>query len=136
MNRPHIPYPVRHPIETFRTAPFGGSIGLAFSSLAVGYAADFADSPEIGDVVGMGVEAYGTVIGGLLVAAQLRLRERVEEVLSESGFEEEYFRKTTIYWCGRQTVRTVLRKTPHLERYKQICEEQKDTAKLRWLPHF
>lgn len=96
----------------------------------------FLESPSIAEAIIAGELAVAAFFGGALALRQFRQRNRIKETIEQYGFEPRMMARTTPEWCSRQTVRTVLRRTGHLEEYKQLCEERKDRAKLGWLPHF
>lgn len=135
-------YNLRHPVESVRTAPFG----MSYFGVAAGYAGyqimdvvEKSPTPPVG-VAQLGIAAvfgaFMSTLGTSLVKRQFKRKEYLENSLRDGEFNEEDFGKTVPEWCMRQTARVVTQKHGQLERYKELCDDNIESQRLRYLPHF
>ena len=129
---------LRHPIESFRTAP----IQFIGSSLTIGMAAALApittEAEGYTQAIGWSVVAGNIAISALgikLGKKQFELRNRLERILETGGFNERAMATTTSEWCTRQVARVACENYGYLEEYKELENETSEDAKFRWLPH-
>ena len=125
---------LKHPIDTLRTAPYGFFLMTMGSALTPVSTVDLVQDPNIYSAIATTSGTAVLATSGIIVARQFGLRRRAEEEVA-TGFSKDFFKRTTLTWCGRQTVRTALRHTSYLPEYESVCSEQKSTSQLTWLPH-
>jgi len=131
---------LRHPIESFRTAPFGlgfASFGLGSAALEVSVATmdGIPQSLRYAIIGAAAVQVTAlSVLGTMAANDQFRLGERLETAIERTGYNDRVLATTTT-WCDRQTATVVCEQSGHLEQYRQLCAQNQATARLTWLPH-
>jgi len=132
---------LRHPVETFRTAPV--MISCAATNVLLGsISTDIAleSSSVITDGVGWGVTAfvaYSALDFVVSAKAKINLRNRLEAALTLGGFNDRVMKTTTEEYCTRQAARVACENVDmnYLDRYTALCAENAENAYYTWLPH-
>lgn len=131
-------------VEAVRTAPYGFSSMSANVLAAAGAVVaanmnmglpDTALEAAVYGNIGLGA-TVGAAWSGRQVVRQFRTRQRVEDVLDGQGFDEVALSNTTDEWCTRQAARVACENAGELHQYEDLCEQRRDSARFRWLPHF
>lgn len=132
---------LRHPIETFRTAPVQLS-GLALEVGIVGLLAYTIESTEGSPLPTNTVEAtaYAAniamgIVNGIYAGKNIALRNRLEASLERTRFNERAFSVTTETFCGRQAARIACENYDVLPEYEAVCDQNSSKAQLMWVPH-
>ncbi len=122
-----------HPVETFRTAPYGSSM-TAFSGLYAAWVSCAFDGGERNSF--LAGSALFAMYGLWMTSRQIKLRNKIEKHIARFGYEDRVMAATTSEWCARQTVMVVLEDSPEITaRYAQLCQERSEEAQLKMLPH-
>jgi hypothetical protein len=129
---------LRHPIETARTAPYGTTVtgmNVVLSSIYATYG--ISTGFIVGLAVSLPFSLLGARSGSGLIKQSLELREQVEENLGDAQRINDLYESNSIFWCGRQAIKTTLRDNPEQrEIFDGICAKNEADAHFRWLPHF
>ncbi len=113
--------------DFYRTAPIPETIFLT----SAGVIPFFYDEP-----LSMGVHIINSLICVAFTAKQFKLRCRLENSISEHGYDERIFETTIPEWCDRQTARVVAKKYGNLDDYVTLCDTNKGRISLSNLGHF
>jgi hypothetical protein len=127
----------RHPIRSFRTAPFGGFIVASQFPGMIGEAMAICDQNYLEAAGLLPISVAGLTIGGLVMAKQFRLRDRIETSLETHGFDERVIQKTRGEWCARQTALVACEAfdlRAQCEAY--FAEQPRSEMALAAIPHF
>jgi len=79
---------------------------------------------------------FGSVAGAAIMARQFKLKRRLDNSISEQGYQDRIFETTIPSWCNRQTARTVAKRHGHLDDYIALCESNKDKMNLPDMTYF
>jgi hypothetical protein len=145
---------VRHPIEAFRTAPFGfavGTIALGLATLGVSYGYEtiteqhptglfelLEDGVSLaGDalLVGLGYRAGKESVEA--VGHSFVIRKRMEAALERTGYRESIVSKSLPLYCDRQATLVACNKFDVKDEYLALIKKT-DPGKMEfsWFPHF
>ena len=128
---------LRHPIDTFRTAPVGFT--LAFLGVLLGGESIreivhkpryLAKARAIGQ---LSVNALALGTGASMVSHQFKLRHRLERAIDRHGFDPRYMAKTLGTFCDRQTAKVVSEKAGFAGEYQALVNAAQ-TLHERGLP--
>lgn len=108
---------LKYIIDFYRTSPLAESMVL-LNAIQI---------PSNFDNIGLlGLNVLFTVAGISITAKQFRLRKRLEQSVSEHGYDNRTFYRTIPEWCDRQTARVVAENCGHLEDYVALCQANRD----------
>lgn len=125
---------VLHPIETFRTAPYGFSVMTGGGLLATD-AINLEPAAIDPFIDGLGIAAFAA--STLLIARQFRMRSRFEQTLDENGYDDRYFAYTTREWCVRQTAKVVCENAGVEAEFNDLIAKKRERGELdlAWIPN-
>jgi len=130
---------LRHPVETFRTAPvqfMAIGINTSAATFAARSALELDHTPTNPIEWGIVVANLGCVVLSAVVAkSKIDLRDRLESNLSENGFNERVMKTTVGTYCTRQATKVACENTGHSEEYATLLKEDPKVGDFRWLPH-
>jgi len=113
--------------DFYRTAPLGETIFLMNAGqIPLNY-----DEPLL-----LGMNILGSLGCVALSAKQFKLRRRLENSVTEYGYNDRAFETTIPEWCDRQVARVVAKNYGNLDDYIALCKSNKDKMSLPNLKHF
>ena len=125
---------LRHPVRTFRTAPFAyiGNTVIASTgriNTVYGREASFTFVLETALVLS------GIAAGMHQIKRQCALRDRLESAYAKHGYDNRLFSPTTQHWCDRQVVHTILEyEQGDMAMYRGLVSSN-DDVEYAWLGH-
>ncbi|UZE94305.1 MAG: hypothetical protein IB618_01905 [Candidatus Pacearchaeota archaeon] len=113
--------------DFYRTAPVGETLFL----MNAGPIPFTYDKPLL-----IGINILGSLICVHSTAKQFKLRRRLENSVSEHGYDDRAFETTILDWCDRQTARVVTKNCGNLDDYVALCDTNRERMSLANLRHF
>lgn len=112
--------------DFYRIAPFGESLA----------AIDIVNLLASRTPTSIESSLASLVVCIMVTRRQFKLKNRLEESISEDGYEDEVMKKTIPTWCNRQTAGVVAEKLGKREQYKELCKKNKKKMEFKYIPNF
>jgi hypothetical protein len=134
---------IKEVVDFVRTSPFGISVILlgvyGYDMNHPSYFYELVGTDLLDKYIVKGL-SLTLVSGGVFsVISQMKLRKRLERIISVKGYTDDVFKITLSEWCDRQTAMVVARNNDCLSEYVRLFELNKtlfpDLMSLKNLPH-
>jgi len=129
---------LKHPIETFRSAPVqftGMAVNLGSASIVVATSERHGAPPNAFELSGLALNFGLVALQSVVAKSKLKLRDRLETTLGQHGFDARAMNLTTSTYCTRQAARIACENYGFSSEYEAVCARNSDIARFTWLPH-